>query len=140
MIDFVSFLREYNLLFRCPRVGLSLMFHFYTPWKHQKNVVLWRFQGVLKWTIGLNWVKGNTCDISQLFRKPIICTNLLLFGAKYQTMEDIELKGPTNKKQWKLKNTFIIRSTLLHFLSWLCLNFKLTTSINMKSKSKMVAH
>ena len=107
MIDFVSFLREYNLLFRCPRVGLSLMFHFYTPWKHQKNVVLWRFQGVLKWTIGLNWVKGNTCDISQLFRKPIICTNLLLFGAKYQTMEDIELKGPTNKKQWKLKNTLL---------------------------------
>ena len=30
------------------------MFHFYTPWKHQKTG---GFQGVYKWNIGWKWVK-----------------------------------------------------------------------------------
>ena len=31
--------------------------HFYTPWKRQKNLVFWRFQGVKKCDTGLKWLK-----------------------------------------------------------------------------------
>ena len=33
------------------------MFHFYTPWKHQKTRGFWCFQGVSKEISGMKWVK-----------------------------------------------------------------------------------
>ena len=61
LMGYNDFIREFALCFLIlPLVHISLthfnpMFHFYTPWKHHKSF-FWRFDGVLKWSIGLKWV------------------------------------------------------------------------------------
>ena len=57
-----------------------LMFQFLTPEKVRKSLVFWSFQ-VLKWNIGLIWVKGKqrcNFDASQF------CTGLISLSYSFQ--------------------------------------------------------
>ena len=65
----------------------SSMSHFYTPWKRQKTLVLWRFQGLQKCGIELKWV--NVCNKWVRLYYPIKCCFFLLFVL------------PSSRKTWK---------------------------------------
>ena len=43
------------------------MFHFYTPWKDQKPLFLWRFQGAKGLNIGVKWIKSLTPRLYHIF-------------------------------------------------------------------------
>ena len=66
-------------------------FHFFTPWKRQKNpLVFWRFQEVKKWNIGLKWVK--------LYVVSVIGISCKIKHTKWYKMSEAPARGVLWKK------------------------------------------
>ena len=72
------------------------MFHFYTPWKHQKTV---GFQRVYKWNLGWKWVKDRYGN-----RQVLISAYMKNFIAKNKNDDIKELRNLYDKIESSLRN------------------------------------